>query len=147
VTARLDPPDAAEDARWFTITAWQGGGSVVDRLEQVAPGIYRSTKPIPVYGNWKSTLRLHEGTAVQGLPLFMPRDTAIPAREIPVEPRMTRSFTLDKELLQREQKQDVAGWLTLLAYLSVLAIGIGLVASLAVGLRRLERSSEVRAAR
>jgi hypothetical protein len=147
VTARLDPPDAAEGARWFTITAWQGGGSVVDRLEKVAPGVYRSTKAIPVHGNWKSTLRLHEGTAVQGLPLFMPRDTAIPAREIPVEPRMTRSFTLDKKLLQREQKQDVAGWLTLFAYLSVLAIGIGLVASLAVGLRRLERSSDVRAAR
>jgi hypothetical protein len=140
VTVKLDPPGAADGARWLTITAWQGGGSVVDRLERTGPGTYRTTRPIPVYGNWKSTLRLHRGSAVQGLPLFMPRDSAIPAREIPVEPRVTRSFVDDKQLLQREQK-DVSGVLTLFAYLSVLAIGLGLVASLALGLRRLERSS------
>ena len=32
---------------------------------------------------------------------------------------MTRTFELDHQLLQREQKKGVAGWLTLAAYLGV----------------------------
>ena len=52
---------------------------------------------------------------------------------------MTREFVLDKENLQREQKDDVAGWLTLAAYLFVGAISLGLIALVAWGLRRLER--------
>ena len=31
------PPDAAEDAEWFDVTAWQGGGLVVDRLRADRP--------------------------------------------------------------------------------------------------------------
>src|SRR6476646_1814815 len=52
-TVRMSPPDAAADAEWFDVTAWQGGGLVVAPLKRTAPGIYRSTEPIPVYGNWK----------------------------------------------------------------------------------------------
>jgi hypothetical protein len=48
---------------------------------------------------------------------------------------------LDKKLLQREQKPDVPGFLTVIAYLLVLAIAIGLIVSLSKGLRRLERIS------
>ena len=50
----LTPRDAADDAEWLTVTAWQGGGLVVDRLERVGPGGYRTTEPIPVHGNWKA---------------------------------------------------------------------------------------------
>src|SRR4051794_22791887 len=42
-TVRMRPASAAEDAHWFTITAWQGGGLVIDHLHQVAPGVYRTT--------------------------------------------------------------------------------------------------------
>ena len=103
------PPDAADDAEWFKATSWQGGGSIVADMREVSPGVYRTTKPIPVYGNWKSTLRLHKGDVVAGLPIFLPEDTAIPAKEVPAEAQMTREFVLDKKNLQREQKQDVPG--------------------------------------
>ena len=45
---RLDPPQAADNAKWLTTTAWQGGGLVVDRLTRVREGVYRTNEPIPV---------------------------------------------------------------------------------------------------
>jgi hypothetical protein len=143
-TVKLDPADAADDAEWLNVTAWQGGGSVVDALEEVSPGVYRTTRPIPVHDNWKVTLRLQKGRAVAGLPIFLPEDEAIPVKEIPAKPRFARSFVLDKKNLQREQKKGVAGFLTTLAYLLVLAIALGLIASLAWGLARFARQGEVR---
>ncbi len=148
-TVRLDPPDAADDAYWFVATAWQGqeGRSVVEKLEEVSPGVYRTTEPLPVYGNWKTTIRLHKGSAVQGLAVFFPEDEAIPVKEIPAEPSFTREFERDKELLQREQKSDVPGALVLLAYVTILLIGIGLYASMGWGLALLQRRLGARAAR
>jgi hypothetical protein len=139
---QLTPPDAAEDAEWFNVTAWQGGGAIVDNLEDLGEGRYRTTEPIPVSGNWKSTLRLHKDDAVLGLPIFMPEDTAIPAKEIPAEANMTRDFVRDKKNLQREQKGDVPGWVTLVAYLLVLVIVIGVIAALTIGLVRLDRDRD-----
>ena len=55
---------------------------------------------------------------------------------------MTRDFVLDKKNLQREQKQDVPGYLTTLAYLLVLAIVIGITAALVIGLRAMDRDRE-----
>jgi hypothetical protein len=137
----LDPPDAAEDARWFITTAWQGkeGRSVVAPLEETGPGTYRSTAPLPVYGDWKSTLRLHKGSAVQGLPIYFPADEAIPVDAIPAEPSFTREFMDDKKLLQREQKPGVSPVLVIGAYLVVLLIGLGLYGSQGWGLARLQR--------
>ena len=142
MTVKLDPPDAADGAHWFEITAWQGkeGRSVVAPLEKTGPGTWRSTAPLPVYGDWKSTLRMHKGTAVQGLPIYFPADEAIPAKAIPAEPSMTREFVLDKQLLQREQKPDVPGGLVVGAYIAVLLVGLGLYGSQGWGLARLQRS-------
>jgi hypothetical protein len=69
----------------------------------------------------------------------MPKDTAIPVDEVPVPAAEPREFIRDKENLQREQKDDVPGWLTLAAYLGVGAISLGLVAMIGWGLLRLER--------
>ena len=138
-TVRLDPPTAADGAEWLTITGWQGGGSVVDRLQQVGPGVYRTTMPIPVHGNWKVTLRLHRDRAVLGLPIFLPEDKAIPVAETPALAQFTRPLIRDKKNLQREQKEDVAGWLPITAYLAVLALVLGLLAIFAWGLSRIGR--------
>ena len=148
-TVRLDPPTAADDAYWFVATAWQGdeGRSVVEKLEEVSPGVYRTTEPLPVYGNWKTTIRLHQGNAVQGLAVYFPEDKAIPVKGVPAEPSFTRTFERDKELLQREQKSDVPGALVLLAYVTVLLIGIALYASMGWGLALLQRRLGVAAAR
>jgi hypothetical protein len=143
---KLSPPDAAKGAEWFKATSWQGGGAIVADLEQVSPGVYRTTEPIPVYGNWKTTLRLHRGSSVDGLPIFMPEDKAIPAKGIPADPQMTRAFVRDKKNLQREQKGDVPGFLTTLAYLIVLAIVIAILSALTIGLRRMDRDRDERVA-
>ena len=67
----------------------------------------------PCHGNWKVTLRLHAGSAIQGLPIYMPEDTAIPAKADPGrgEHDPQRSCC-DKKNLQREQKSGVPGVLT-----------------------------------
>ena len=137
-TIRLHPPDAAKNARWLTVTAWQGHGAVVDRLKKIGPGVYRTTHEIPVSGpKWKSTLRLQRGREVLGLPIYMPADSAIPVKGIPALAHFTRPFERDQKLLQREQKPGVSPILTTAAYLVVLAVGLAVIALLAWGLRRI----------
>src|SRR5205823_5959389 len=138
VTAKLDPPDAAKNARWFTATAWQGGGEVVDRMKKIGDGLYRTTKPIPVWGKWKVTLRLQRGAAVLGMPVYFPADPAIPAPAIHATPTFTRPFVRDKKLLQREQKPGTSGALWGVAYVAVAAIWFAMLAALTWGLARLD---------
>ena len=138
-TIRLDPRDSVNDPEFMNVTGWQGGGSVIDPLEQVGPGVYRTTKPIPVYGGWKSTLRIQQGDALISMPLFMPKDEAIPAPEVPATASFTRAFQPDVEVLQREKKQDVSPALTTAAYLTVLAIALALIALIAWALLRVDR--------
>ena len=136
-TIRLQPADAAEGARWLTMTSWQGHApSVVQRLRKTGPGTYRTTEPVPVDGTWKSILRLHRGSEVLGLPVFLPEDPAIPAKEVPATATIDRAFVLDKRNLQREQKQGVSGALTTIAYVAVGLLAIALFAVLFWGLRR-----------
>jgi hypothetical protein len=135
-TVTIEPREAAEDAEWLTATAWQGGGLVVDRLERVGPGVYRTTEPIPVHGTWKSMIRLHHGQAVMGIPIFLPEDPAIPAKAVPAEPRFTREFVADHELLQREQKGGSPA-LVAIAYSAVAGLALAFLALLAWGVHRL----------
>src|SRR4051794_32395140 len=139
-TVKLQPSDAANDARWLNVTAWQGGGKVVNPLKKIGPGTYRSTEPLPLYGSWKSTLRLQTGRSVLGLPIFMPADTAIPVKEVPAPPQFTRQFVQDKKLLQREQKKGVSPILTTIAYVAVLLIALIVAVLLVLGLRKIRQS-------
>ena len=132
----LTPRDAADGAEWLQVTAWQGDGLVVNRLERIGPGRYRTTEPIPVHGNWKSLVRLHRGNSLTAVPLFLPRDEAIPAEEVPATPRFERAFVADHEILQREQKA-AAPALTAIAYGVVVLIALSLLLLLAWGLHRL----------
>ncbi len=136
-TVRLTPRNAADHAQWLTVTAWQGGGLVVDRLHRVGEGIYESTQPIPVYGRWKAMLRMENGRSLVATPIYMPADPAIPAAGIPASAKIVRQFVTDKKILQREA---VGGsiWLAVPAYLLLLAIVTAWLISLARGLRRLE---------
>ena len=149
LTVKLDPPDAADDAYWFEETAWQGkeGRSVVSKLEKVGPGTYRNTEPLPVYGTWKTTLRLQKGFAVAGLPVYFPPDAAIPVKGVPAPKQFTRSFKRDKQLLQREQKPGVSPILAVGAYLVVLLIFVFLYGSMGWGLARLQQRLGTRAVR
>jgi len=135
---RITPAKAADDARWLNVTAWQGGGKLhVDALERVAPGVYRTTKPVAVHGEWKAVLRLHDRDTLASVPIFLPLDTAIPAKEVPALATFTRPFQTDKSVLQREAKEDVSGALWGVGYAIVLSIAAALLLALAWGLARL----------
>jgi hypothetical protein len=133
---QIDPPSATENANWVQMTSWQGGGRVVDRLEQTGPGTYESTKPVAVYGDWKTMLRLHEGSSLLGIPVYLPEDPAIPAPEVKAKPHFTRTFVDETKILQRELKDDVPGWTWAAASLLVLVISLSFILALAWGLGR-----------
>ena len=138
VSARIElsPRDAADDAAWLTVTAWQGGGFVLDNLERVEPGVYRTTKPIPVHGEWKALLRLHRGNSLQGVPIYLPRDPAIPAAEVPAERAFVRTFVPDKDC-SRGRPRTASPVLSVAAYGTVLAITLSVIALNAWALVRL----------
>ena len=139
-TIKLDPRDSADDPDFINVTAWQGGEKrVLDPLEKLGAGVYRTTQAIPVHGAWKATMRIQQGDALISMPIFLPKDKAIPAKEVPAEASFTRAFLRDKKVLQREQKQGVPGFLTLAAYLTVLAIALSLIALIAWSLLRVDR--------
>jgi hypothetical protein len=136
-TVRFDPAGAVSDPAWLTVTAWQGDGLVVDQLERSRPGVYRTTQPFPVNGSWKTLVRLQQGDQVLGVPIYLPEDAAIPAPKVAAAGEFTRPVSSDHEILQREQKQDVPGWLDTVAHLVVLGIALSLLGTLAWGLGRI----------
>jgi hypothetical protein len=144
---RLDPPNAADNATWFNLTAWQGGtgtfsgpitGQWIVPLHEVSPGVWRSTTPVPVYGKWKTLLRLGTVNSLQAVPVYLPEDPAIPAEGVAATPHFTRSFVPDQEILQRE---SVGGSPALkrAAYVGLGILGLVWIAAVAFGLRRLDR--------
>jgi hypothetical protein len=139
-TVKLTPRDAADGAAWVTVTSWQDGGLKVDRLERVGEGLYRFRVPAPAYGDWKTVLRVQNGRTIMGVPIFMPADSAIPAKEVPASASFTRAFVPDHELLQRERKGDIPGWLWTGACLLVLVLSLIFMASLAWGVARVART-------
>jgi len=140
-TVRVEPTDGADEALWLTATAWQGGGLVVDRLERVAPGVYRSHDPLPLDGDWKTMIRLHSGNALTALPVYLPADPAIPVQGVPARASVTRDFGSERPLLQRERKTDVPGWLWAAAYLVVLVIALLFLVSLVWGIHRVSSAA------
>jgi hypothetical protein len=143
-TVRVDPAAITDDAAWVTVTAWQGGGLHVDRLERTGDGTFRTTKPIPVDGDWKAMLRVHDGRSLAAMPIRLPEDRAIPAPAINVEQQFTRPLGDEVQLMQRERKQDVAGWLWAAAGLTVLAIYVLFLAANAWAVGRFGRSARRR---
>ena len=138
---RLDP-DSGRDAAWVTATSWQGGGLHVDRLRRVGPGEYRTNEPIPVSGDWKALIRVHTGRQILGVPVRLPADEAIPVDAVELPTGQPREFTRDTQILQREQKPGVAGWLKIAGPLVVLLLALGFASALAWGVGRVGRAAE-----
>jgi len=143
VTVQLDPADAADDAVWFYALSWQGRADGTDAedlpvdpeahepgIMRVAleptgePGEYVSAEPLPMYGSWKTMLRLHLApTTMRSLPLHAPEDPAIEGakgRQILVHDGDTVAMAPEKQFLQREIKHDVPGWLSTTGYALVI---------------------------
>lgn len=148
LTVRLSPPSLAEEAAWFNVTSWQGGqrlipgstGFALTPLEKVSDGVYRTTRPVPIAGDWKTLLRVATAGSLDALPIYLPEDKAIPAAGVPATPQFTRSFVPDVKILQREQ---LGGSPTLkrIAYAVLGLLALLWIGSVAWALQRLDRSS------
>lgn len=139
VEATLTPADAADGARWFQVSSWQGGGLELTDLREVAPGRWVTEEPVPVGGHHKSILRLHRGHQMMAVPVFLPADAEIDAEEIPAEDR-TMAFASEGDYLLRETEENDA-WLAYAVYglLAIVAAlwlaGFGLVTARVAGQR------------
>jgi len=138
-TVKLDPPSIGDDAYWLQATAWQGGGLVTEELRRVSAGVYETTEPLPVHGTWKSLIRLQRDNYVAGVPIYMPEDSAIPAPAVIAKPSFERPFVDETQILQRELKSGVPGYLAGLAYSVVAAIVLSLLLLLGWVLARIAR--------
>ncbi|AMW19274.1 hypothetical protein [Mycobacteroides chelonae] len=147
----INPRDLiSDDPEWVTILSWQGGlandhGLAIDRLQKISEGHYRSTQPIPVYGSWKTLLRVQDGTTMTGVPIFLPADPGIGAPETPALTSSTRPFTQELTILQRERNQNHPSWLFNVASLVVLFCTLVLIAALSWGAGRMN-GTETRSA-
>ncbi len=141
-TVKLDPSDAADDAKWFHAMAWQGGGSRLVQLQRTGAGTYRTTAPVPVSGDWKAMLRLHVGSSILAMPIYMPADPAIPAKEVPATPHFQRAFEVDHEVLRREER-GAASWLTGAAYGTLGVIALTWLLAMGAAVTRFERRNAV----
>jgi hypothetical protein len=130
---------------WLTILAWQGRmqnnrGLMIDKLAKVGPGHYRSTQPIPVWGEWKTLLRVQDGRTMTAVPIWEPADDAIPAPEVPALASSTRPFVLEVTILQRERDQSAPAWLFTAGGIVVLILTLMVISALTWGAGRLNNS-------
>lgn len=141
----LEPADLIDaDPTYVAILAWQGGskgvrGIVSDRLHRTGPNTWESTKPVPVHGNWKTLLRLQDGRMLAAVPIFLPKDEALGAPELPASSQFTRDVVPEISILQRERNLDVPAWLWGVSNLVVLLCSLAVIAALCVTTARVSR--------
>jgi hypothetical protein len=137
VDVQLTPATAADEARWFQVSAWQGGGLVLENLEPVAgePGRYRTTEPVPVDGAWKTIVRLHRGGEIMAVPVFLPADPEIDEPEISAIDR-TMAMEPETRYLLRETRDNVQ-WVAYAVYALLVLVGLGWIAAFTVAAVRI----------
>ncbi|HEX2300041.1 MAG TPA: hypothetical protein VHH34_16275, partial [Pseudonocardiaceae bacterium] len=136
---RIIPASAVDQPAWLTLTAWQGGELHVDHLVPLGDGTYRTTKLMPLTGDWKTMVRLQDGRALGAVPIYLPADEVIGEPEIPALPQFTRDVIEEKQLMQRELKEGVPSWLWTSASTVVLTTALALVLALGWGVGRVAR--------
>ncbi|OBI19602.1 hypothetical protein A5712_19100 [Mycobacterium sp. E2327] len=144
---QLTPPFVSDHPEWLTILSWQGRmennrGLMIDRLEKVGPGHYRSTQPVPVWGEWKTLLRVQDGRTMTAVPIWEPADDAIPAPEVPALAQSVRPFVLEVTILQRERDQSAPTWLFTAGGIVVLILTLMVISALTWGAGRLNNAQE-----
>lgn len=136
VVATLTPADAADHASWFQASAWQGGGLELADMEPTGePGEFRSDRPVPVNGLWKTLVRLHRGSEMMAVPVFLPADPAIDEPEIPAVDR-TIAFQSERKFLLRETHAG-NGWLAPVIHLTLAVVGAVWALAFVVAVRHL----------
>ena len=140
---QINPPNlVSAHPDWLAILSWQGRmqnerGLMIDRLKRTSPGHYVSTEPIPVWGSWKTLLRVQDGRTMTAVPIWAPADDAIPAPEIPALASSTRPFVLEVTILQRERDPNVPAWLFTAGGIVVLIFTLMVIGALTWGAGRI----------
>lgn len=140
LTVAFQNPADAAGAHYVSAVAWQGGGMVSDRMDEIAPGVFRTTEPIPVGGAWKSMVRTQQGRRLLAAPVYLPADPGIPVAGHLNPGTETMALATEQQFLQRERKPDVPAYLWTPAMIGVLgmmalfAIALGFAAG-RIGLR------------
>ncbi|HVF20962.1 MAG TPA: SDR family NAD(P)-dependent oxidoreductase [Mycobacteriales bacterium] len=138
VSVTLADPSVIDDPDWFEVFAWQGGHSEAATLHRVDVDTWATRADVPVGGNWKTIVRLAQGSTLAGAPVFMPLDEEIEAAEIPVVPTRTVAFERDTELLMREAHEGDA-LPAILAYIAIGTIAVVWITSLVLAYRGVSR--------
>ena len=134
VTATLSPAAAADDAYWFQLSAWQGGGlELADMVPTGDPGVWRSEEPIPVDGHWKTLLRLHRRGTMSAIPIWLPADPTIEEPEIAAIDR-AGPFESEREYLLRETV-DGNGWLSPMVHAGLVVVCASWLVAFVVAVR------------
>ncbi|HEX5926911.1 MAG TPA: hypothetical protein VFY45_24005 [Baekduia sp.] len=135
-TVRFSDAALAEHAQMRQVLAWQGGNRVSRQLDEIAPGVYRTDGAVPLYGDYKTNLRLQSGRAFVSLPLHLPREPSIPTPGVVRPAHFSATFISDVAAMQTERKDYVPGWLwTPSALLMLLFCGL-FVLGISSGLAR-----------
>ncbi|MCW2543722.1 MAG: conserved rane protein of unknown function, partial [Frankiales bacterium] len=140
VTARLSA--TVRDPSWVQITSWQGDvrhGLEVVPMVRKGDSEWVSFAPVPVTGQWKTLLRVHDGRTLAAAPVYMAADPGIGASELAATDG-PRKLIAENQLLQRERKLDVPTWLWSAACLVVLLCSLVLILALAWGVARVSRA-------
>ncbi len=147
VTVKLQPADAAEGARWFEAMAWQGSGFMTHRMVKVADGTYRSADALPMYGKWKSMIRLHQGQRdLVSMWVYAPEDAAIEKAAVQVSDGQTVQFIDEQQVLRREERTDVPRWMWNGGYALLGVVGLLEIAGITWLVGRGARGGRLRAA-
>lgn len=137
-TVTVRPAEAVAGADWFMAVAWQGAGltdgpSVVAPLTSVGPATWRTTRPLPVHGQWKAMIRLHRDAAMVAAPVHIPADPATAVDGLPAEERFVRPFLPETTLLALAAT-GAPRWVAVVAHGLLLLIAVAWVGAFTAGL-------------
>jgi hypothetical protein len=143
---RFNPPNViSEDPNWVSVLGWQGKlenerGQFIDHLQKVGPGHYVSTKPMPVAGEWKTLLRVHDGRTLAAVPIYLAGDPGIGAEEVPADAQFQRPIVSEITILQRERSPDIPQSLWLIGCIVVLVCTLAMIAGVSWGGGRINKN-------
>ncbi len=139
VRVQLDPPNAADDVRWFQAITWQGGDLVLADMKQDGnvAGRYVSEKPVPAFGPGKTLVRLHKGSQMLAVPVHLPADAEIGAVEVPAVDR-TAMFLREGRYLMRESHGGPA-WFAITVYILLTGVAVVWVTAFVIAAKRVPR--------
>jgi hypothetical protein len=142
ITARFDPPSAAQNAEWVDGLAWQGDGLVINHMKHVGAGVWRTTKAVPISGHWKTLVRIHKGRSLLAAAVYLRADPAIPFKGLRATNGSTQTMVYDQKFLQLERKPNTPAYLWTPAVSIVLLMLGAFLVLLALGVGRLGRVPE-----